>query len=47
MPRILGVDIPNDPLAPAVSVAVLAVVLVGAFMLASWKLARFEIRGGD
>ena len=43
----LGVDIPNDPLAPAVSVAVLAVVLVGAFGLASWKLARFEIRGGD
>ena len=27
--------------------AVLAVVLVGGFLLASWKLARFEIRGGD
>ena len=26
---------------------VLAVVLVGAAVLASWKLARFEIRGGD
>ncbi len=30
-----------------VSVLVLVVVLVGAFLLASWKLARFEIRGGD
>ena len=43
----LGVDVPGDPLVPAVSVAVLAVVLVGGFLLASWKLARFEIRGGD
>ena len=43
----LGVDVPNDPLAPVVSVVVLAVVLVGAFALASWRLARFEIRGGD
>jgi len=34
-------------LVPVVSVAVLAVVLVGGFLLASWKLARFEIRGGD
>ena len=42
-----GVDVPGDPLVPAVSVAVLAVVLVGGFLLASWKLARFEIRGGD
>lgn len=43
----LGVEVPNDPLTPAVSVVVLAVVLVGAFALGSWKLARFEIRGGD
>ena len=43
----LCVDVPGDPLVPAVSVAVLAVVLVGGFLLASWKLARFEIRGGD
>jgi len=43
----LGVDVPGDPLVPVVSVAVLAVVLVGGFVLASWKLARFEIRGGD
>ncbi len=43
----LGVDVPGDPLVPLVSVAVLAVVLVGGFLLASWKLARFEIRGGD
>jgi ABC-2 type transport system permease protein len=43
----LGVDVPGDPLVPVVSVTVLSVVLVGGFLLASWKLARFEIRGGD
>ena len=42
-----GVEVPNDPLAPLVSVVVLGVVLIGGFVLASWKLARFEIRGGD
>jgi ABC-2 type transport system permease protein len=42
-----GVDTPGEPLTPTVSVAVLMVVLVGAALLASWKLARFEIRGGD
>jgi ABC-2 type transport system permease protein len=42
-----GIDTPGDPLTPAVSVLVLVVVLVGATLLASWKLARFEIRGGD
>ena len=42
-----GIDTPGDPLTPIVSVTVLAVVLVGAAILASWKLARFEIRGGD
>jgi len=43
----LGVDVPGDPLAPPMSVLVLAVVLVGGLLLASWRLARFEIRGGD
>ena len=43
----LGVDLPDDPLAANVSVLVLAVVLVGGFLIASWRLARFEIRGGD
>jgi ABC-2 type transport system permease protein len=43
----LGVDVPGEPLVPVVSVAVLAIVLIGGFLLASWKLARFEIRGGD
>jgi ABC-2 type transport system permease protein len=42
-----GVNVPGDPLVPLVSVAVLVIVLVGGFLLASWKLARFEIRGGD
>jgi ABC-2 type transport system permease protein len=43
---LLGVGI-RDPLAPAVSVVVLAIVLVGAYLLTTWRLARFEIRGGD
>jgi len=43
----LGVDTAEPPPAPAVSAAVIAVVIVGGFMIASWRLARFEIRGGD
>ena len=43
----LGVDFSDDPLAPAISVVVIVVVLVGGLALASWRLARFEIRGGD
>jgi len=43
----LGLDLPGDPLAANVSVLVLVVVLVGGFLVASWRLARFEIRGGD
>jgi len=43
----LGADISGDPLAANVSVAVLAIVIVGGFLVASWRLARFEIRGGD
>jgi ABC-2 type transport system permease protein len=43
----LGADISGDPLAPTVSVVVLAVVLVGSLVLATWRLSRFEIRGGD
>ena len=42
----LGVNIAK-PLTPTVSVLVVAVVIVGGFLLASWRLARFEIRGGD
>jgi ABC-2 type transport system permease protein len=43
----LGVDIRGESLVPLVSIAVLSVVIVGAFLLASWRLSRFEIRGGD
>ena len=34
----LGVDVLRDPLTPMVSVLVMAVVLAGAFLLASWRL---------
>jgi ABC-2 type transport system permease protein len=44
----LGVRVPGgEPLVPLMSVIVLSVVLVGGYALASWRLARFEIRGGD
>jgi ABC-2 type transport system permease protein len=43
----LGVDVSDDPLSPTISVLVIVVVLVGGLALASWRLARFEIRGGD
>jgi ABC-2 type transport system permease protein len=43
----LGANVPGDQLAVQVSVVVLAVVLVGSVVLTSWRLARFEIRGGD
>jgi ABC-2 type transport system permease protein len=43
----LGADVPGDPLAPSVSVAVLGVVLIGSLALATWRLSRFEVRGGD
>jgi len=42
-----GVKVPGDPLVPVVSVVVLGTVLIGGFLLASWRLARFEIRGND
>lgn len=37
----------SAPLASNISLVVLLVVIVGGFVLASWRLARFEIRGGD
>jgi len=43
----LGVNTPGEPLAQSVSAAVLAFVIAGGFMIASWRLARFEVRGGD
>lgn len=35
------------PLDPAIAVTVLLVVVVGAFLLGSYRLARFEVRGTD
>jgi len=43
----LGVDVVRAPLTATVSVIVVVVVLAAGFALASWRLARFEVRGGD
>jgi len=43
----LGAKVPGTPLTLQVSVLVVTVVIVGAFVLGTWKLARFEIRAGD
>ena len=43
----LGVELQGDQLATPVSLAVIIVVLIGGLAVASWRLARFEIRGGD
>lgn len=42
----IGVHL-GEPLASDLSVLVLGIVLIGAFLLATWRLSRFEIRGGD
>ena len=40
-------DVGVDPLAPVVAVAIIAVAIVGGFVVATMALRRFEIRGGD
>jgi ABC-2 type transport system permease protein len=35
------------PLDPAIALAVLVVVVVGAFLLGTYRLSRFEVRGTD
>jgi ABC-2 type transport system permease protein len=42
-----GADVGVDPLAPVVAVAIIAVAIVGGFVVATMALRRFEIRGGD
>jgi len=37
----------SEPLEPAISFVILAVVTVGALVIATRQLARFEVRGGD
>lgn len=42
-----GEDVGVDVLPPVVSVAILAVVIVGGFLLTTRALARFQVRSGD
>jgi ABC-2 type transport system permease protein len=37
----------RDPLAAGVSATVITVAIVASLAIASWRLARFEVRGGD
>jgi len=37
----------SEPLDPTISVVILAVVIVGALLIGTRQLARFEVRGGD
>jgi ABC-2 type transport system permease protein len=43
---LLGVDDP-DTLDVTTAAVVLGVVIVGALLLASWRLSRYQVRGGD
>jgi ABC-2 type transport system permease protein len=43
----LGGGIESDPLQASVAAAVIAAAIVGSLAVASWRLARFEVRGGD
>ena len=36
-----------DKLDPTTSVVVLAIVIVGSLALGSWRMSRYELRGGD
>ncbi len=42
-----GADVGVDVLAPVVSVAILAIVVVGGFLLTTRALARFQVRSAD
>lgn len=39
-----GVD---DPLPPMTSVVVLTAIIVGSLVLATWRMSRYQLRGGD
>ncbi|MGP1673690.1 MAG: ABC transporter permease [Candidatus Limnocylindrales bacterium] len=42
-----GEDVGVEPLEPLMSVVIVVVVIVGGFLLATYALRRFQVRGGD
>ncbi len=43
----LGATEVQDPLDPGTSLAVLGIVIVGSLLLGGWRMARYQLRGGD
>jgi ABC-2 type transport system permease protein len=43
----LGGEVADDPVEPGVAAVVLTVAILGSLAITSWRLARFEVRGGD
>ena len=43
----LGATEVQDPLDPGTSLAVLSIVIVGSLLLGGWRMARYQLRGGD
>jgi len=45
--EMLGANGTEDPLDATTSVIVLASIIVGSLVLGSWRMARYQLRGGD
>ncbi len=45
--ELTGTDVGADPLAPAVAIAIVAVVIIGGWSLGVVALRRFQVRAGD
>lgn len=43
----LGADGIEDPLPATTSVVVLAAIIAGSLVLATWRMSRYQLRGGD
>lgn len=44
---LLGANDVSDPLDPTTSVAVLGTIIIGSLLLGTWRMSRYQLRGGD